>query len=666
MNTTPTSTSFRDDEINIAEVFEKLLSHKLKILCGTLALIFVTSLHYSLEPTSYEAESLILISKPIGKPDDNSISGSKISEISVSELDPSAYEILAKSDELMLALAETLLVRIPAEKIRKISNSNNADDLTLALIGGLQVELLQSTGERNPRYNTPLLSFKHQSYYSSLPPDVVNIWSELFIERNQGLSSNITEEFYQEIVSQYEQAKYNLELKESELINLDAAFNTKKWLDTEQTLKASLLENAIETYQSNKTNLESTIRRLEYVNAAVEELEHDNRWIGLSMVDTSETNINQRKKIISTALAVKDAVLDSLILEEQHASSYKNLKEEHEIIIRDFEEKHEFTFQKERIETLISRFKREQSIITNADEEIGNLNTLADAISSTMSEQKAKLVTRQAIVNETLIETLKDRGELDWEEYENLGYDGVISEEVNPVYLNLEDSLSTTKTSLFFVKKSLSNAKKNRVILTKEISDLSTNLRPLNKLKAALDTKLATEEKILTEDYDSQIREVKNRLLILRKSLNAYNEYYESLKSERSELSRSLFFFQEDVKYYGGDYSIWREQLVSLSARIDSITMERKRINRDKIVYEESFNRFAKLKEEARIARQQAAGDIQVISRAIVTKALPKTNLTIVVAVSGMVGLVIMAFSVLVFDSLKRFRESNDTSVSNT
>ena len=78
------------------------------------------------------------------------------------------------------------------------------------------------------------------------------------------------------------------------------------------------------------------------------------------------------------------------------------------------------------------------------------------------------------------LETLKDRGELDWEEYENLGYDGVISEEVNPVYLNLEDSLSTIKTSLFFVK-SLSNAKKNRVILTKKISDISTNLRSLEQ-----------------------------------------------------------------------------------------------------------------------------------------------------------------------------------------
>ena len=82
---------------------------------------------------------------------------------------------------------------------------------------------------------------------------------------------------------------------------------------------------------------------------------------------------------------------------------------------------------------------------------------------------------------------------------------------------------------------------------------------------------------------------------------------------------------------------------------IDSITMERKRINRDKTVYEESFNRFAKLKEEARIARQQAAGDIQVISRAIVAKALPKTNSTIVVAVSGMVGLVIAYFQCWAF-----------------
>ena len=88
------------------------------------------------------------------------------------------------------------------------------------------------------------------------------------------------------------------------------------------------------------------------------------------MVDTSETNSNQRK-ISTTVLAVKDAALDSVRLEEQYASSYKNLKEEHASIIRDFEEKNKVIYKREQLENLISRFKREQSIMTNADEEIG-------------------------------------------------------------------------------------------------------------------------------------------------------------------------------------------------------------------------------------------------------------------------------------------------------
>ena len=666
MKTASTNTNFREDEVNLAEVFEKLLLHKWKILCGTLALIFVTSLHYTLEPTLYEAESLILISRPIGKPDDNSVSGSKISEISVSELAPSAYLILAKSDELMRALAETLLVRLPAEKIKKISNSNNVDDLTIALIGGLQVELLQSTGERNPHNNTPLLSFKHQSYHSSLPPDVVNIWSDLFIERNQGLSSNITEEFYQEIISQYEQAKYNLELKESELINLDAAFNTKKWLETEQTFKASLLENAIEKYQLNKTNLDDTIRRLKHVSTAIEELEHENRWIGSSNIDISSIDNEQIRSIVHTSSAVRDAAIDSSVLEERYKSSYEALKDKHANTLRIFEEKHQATYQRKQLESLILRFEQEQSELLNADEEIDRLNALANAISSTMSEQKAKLITRHATVNETLMESLKYRGELDWEEYGNIGDNGIISEKVNPVYLKLDDSLSTVKTRLYFVEKRLAHAKENRSILSKKISELSENLKSLSKLRTDLDQELAAEKEDLIENFSNDMREVNNTLSVLRISLNAYLDFYEGLKSERSELDRSLFFFQDAAQYYGKDYSIWQRELVSLSAKIDSITMERKRINRDKTVYEESFNRFAKLKEEARIARQQAAGDIQVISRAIVAKALPDPNMTIVFAVSGLVGLVIMGFSVLIFESLKRIRKLNDASVSNT
>ena len=101
--------------------------------------------------------------------------------------------------------------------------------LTYGLSEGLEVELLKET----VKAKSPLLVFRFASAEERLPVIVVNRWTELFLQRNQGLSSNVTADFYQGVLVQYTRARKNLEDKEKELSEVEAGYHRLKFLKTE-------------------------------------------------------------------------------------------------------------------------------------------------------------------------------------------------------------------------------------------------------------------------------------------------------------------------------------------------------------------------------------------------------------------------------------------------
>ena len=102
----------------------------------------------------------------------------------------------------------------------------------------------------------------------------------------------------------------------------------------------------------------------------------------------------------------------------------------------------------------------------------------------------------------------------------------------------------------------------------------------------------------------------------------------------------------EEIGFYRSNYENWSGDLTGLAVQVDSLDLEQRRIERDISVFQETFDRFARLQEEARIARQQAVGDIQVVSRATISRVIPSETRK-KVAIAGMVGL--MGFVMLAF-----------------
>ena len=64
--------------------------------------------YHFLGPQQYRSEALILVSPSIVRQSSESNEGAQVSEVAVTSLEASTYEVLAKSDELMLSLADTL------------------------------------------------------------------------------------------------------------------------------------------------------------------------------------------------------------------------------------------------------------------------------------------------------------------------------------------------------------------------------------------------------------------------------------------------------------------------------------------------------------------------------------------------------------------------------
>ena len=189
-------------EIELIDYIEVLLKRKKLIIIGTLICVVVTGLYSIMQPRSYQAESLVVVSPAITSASDGQqqrgTEGGDVPppgmQLVVPSMAAQTYEVLAKSDELMYSLADTLIKTLEPELLEKLAGKEpSVPQLGYAFSEGLQVELLKETGKAK----SPLLVFRFASSEEQLPVRVVNLWTELFLKRNQGLSSNGTEEFFQ-------------------------------------------------------------------------------------------------------------------------------------------------------------------------------------------------------------------------------------------------------------------------------------------------------------------------------------------------------------------------------------------------------------------------------------------------------------------------------------
>ena len=89
----------------------------------------------------------------------------------------------------------------------------------------------------------------------------------------------------------------------------------------------------------------------------------------------------------------------------------------------------------------------------------------------------------------------------------------------------------------------------------------------------------------------------------------------------------------------------------------DSLTVLRDRLRGDREIYTQTFESFSRLLEQSRIARERAAGDIQVVSDAVVTRRIVHGPLKRA-SVAGVIGLMASTMLAFLLEYVARARET--------
>ncbi|MEW6753349.1 MAG: hypothetical protein AB1505_20560 [Candidatus Latescibacterota bacterium] len=142
-------------------------------------------------------------------------------------------------------------------------------------------------------------------------------------------------------------------------------------------------------------------------------------------------------------------------------------------------------------------------------------------------------------------------------------------------------------------------------------------------------------------------------LEVQRASLEGHRAYYRGQKEQQEQLRRELAGLRQEVAYLAERFEGWGGDVRAVAATVDSLDLQRTRLERNIAVYQETFQRFARLQEEARIAREQAAGDIQVVSRVTLPHAVARGTVKRA-GIGGVAGLMLTVFGAFFLEYVRK------------
>jgi capsular polysaccharide biosynthesis protein len=633
-------------EIELIDYIEVLLKRKKLIILGTLVCVVVTGLYSMMQPRSYQAESLVVVSPAITSATDAQQQGAEGGdrpppgmELVVPSMAAQTYEVLAKSDELMYALADTLIETLEPDLLEKLAGKEpSVPQLGYAFSEDLQVELLKET----EKAKSPLLVFRYASGEERLPVIVVNWWTELFLKRNQGLSSNVTKDFYEGVLAQYEEAKKNLEDKEKELIDVDAGYHDLNFYKTEMGLKNAKLDEALKSFQQVQTDIEDKERERAHIHRLLSSLEVEEEWIGYRVLNGDTlppggVDSRMRRDLLRLMHTLEKMEEDSTATWQEHERDYRAFEAGVKNRLLAFERDEgieRLRAQRSQLDATLTAYRQEAASI---DQGLSTARIQLAVQQRQAEQQKPVLVLAKAITDEALWNQVGRDGKVSEKEQVDLGRYHLQSEQVNPIYQELSAEINRLQVTIETYQEREGFLKEKIPKLQTQVLSLQSRLDSLEVKEAILMQKISRERMELDRRLQREKEALVSTLQRKRQAFDASRAFYLAQKEKQEQLERELVALEEEIGFYKSNYENWSGDLTGLAVQVDSLDLERRRIERDISVFQETFNRFARLQEEARIARQQAAGDIQVVSRATIARAVSR-GMVIKVAIAGLVG----------------------------
>jgi hypothetical protein len=511
----------------------------------------------------------------------------------------------------------------------------------------LKAELMQQSG------NSPsqLLTLNVSSPHRDVPVNVVNTWTRLFVERNRGLSSGVAQSYHDWVAKQYKTAEENLTETEKALRDLDAKYHNLSILQNEVTIKNTELDAALKSYQSLEVSLESKIREKNYLQSLLASLEINGEWIGYLSADQlplrnqiAAEPISMRKDLVMLMYELSGLEKDSLTVFQKKQDNIQEYEAYAENKRLAFSRDRQINVLRKHLANLVTTLDTSRTILPDLENRIKTIDIELAVYNQNLEKEQPTFVLSKAITDDALWDQVATKGRVSEQKQEPLSRYKLQTEEANPVYRQLVAQITDLRIKKELYQQRIVFLKREIPELQKERLELQNALDTLEIAEQTLNQSLEDKLFVLNKQIEIEETPILNKLQRRRLAFADHRAFYFERKQQLETLEREIQRIQIDADFQRDRFTIWSDEIQNIAVIADSLQITRTQLQRNLEVYKETFQRFSRLIEEARISLEQAAGDLQVISSASEASARSNTKYFLIIVLAGGMVAVFLAF----------------------
>lgn len=636
-----------DEDIDIVNYIQVLLRRKKFIFATTLCFI-LTGLMFLFFNKKYEAQTMVLLSlkmeqKSKGSDPEKGIPGF---ELIMPTLAADTYEILATTSDLSRSLYDTL-------------KAAQADTSVTLPTYNLEASLIGQSGNTN--LPTQLMTLGVTSSDREFSVEVANTWTRLFVERNRGLSSGVANSYHDWVENQYRIAEENLTNTERALQDLDAQHHSLNILQHEVGIKNEELSTALKTYQSLEVSLASQVREKAYLDSVLAPLEVNGEWIGFldvehlsSLVPPSVSkNREMRNDLIKLVFELEKLEQDSTKMFQNQSDKRQEFAAYAKNRQLSFRRDNQILSVRKQVEHLDQVLETYRTELPDLESKIKNLDLELSVYSENLKKEEPFLYVAKAITDDALWDQTVSKGRILEDRQKNIARYKLQTEEVNPIYQLLARQESDLRINRELFSRRVEFLRSEIPLLQSELIQVQTFLDTLESKEQALNHDLSDRKFLLSKQIDVERNQIIDKIARRRKSFEEYRSFYFERKQQQAMLEWGIQRIETNIVFQRRSFLNWREEIQTLTVITDSLQLARTKLQRNSEVYTETFQRFSRLLEEARISLEQAAGDLQVISWASNANAISNVRYLIIICLASLLVAVCLAFALEFIDKAR-------------
>ena len=587
----------QEEEIDLREYINVLIKRKgIIILIFLIAVITAALVSFFYLKPVYEASTILMISKPKYQVELEP----KIQTQFTPEISLATYESLIKDRE------------IEEEVIKKLNLDQPPNELTPDnLRGMITIESLK---------NTNLIKMSLQSGDPKLTKDIVNVWADLFVEKNKDLHLRESKEAQGFIEDQLKISKQNLSTIEEEIREFNE-INKIDAMDKEVTEKLSKI-------MENESRLADVKISTEREKAKIEEIRSQ---MTSQEILISSSNIDRLIEGIKF-IEAKDFIESQLGLARQNLQT----KEEE---LKTFNQESKISLLEKEIISKTNQIVSFNNRIINLKVLIEQEKAKVRTAKARLSEQEKTFILTKSIYDDASLSQLIS--EISEEEALLLKNLNLKSEELNSLYINLEGRIIDSEIKLETYQAEMAQVTENIDILKNELEKAKKEFATEKLILANLER----DKEVLENNYimlDNKMKEIEIATATpenQQKIGQFTNPEYLSLQKQLIESTIMQKTLQAEEKQLKENINDNWKRVDALKQELAQEKLTQSRLDREYNTAKGVYTVLSQKNEEVKIAVATESGLVKIASLAYEPEYPIKPNKKLNILIAGVLGL---------------------------